>query len=70
MPSDAKKREQQRKKEAAKARQTGKKQIIKSEDKQNSEPQVNGDSQPQQNGAGLSVEGLYINAIESCRKIC
>lgn len=38
MPSDAKKREQQRKKEAAKARQSNKKQNVKAEDK----PKANG----------------------------
>lgn len=54
MPSDAKKREQQRKKEAAKARQTGKKQQV------NGKP--DGDAKVQ-NGVGengsteLSAEG-------------
>lgn len=38
MPSDAKKREQQRKKDAAKARQANKKQNVKGDDK----PKANG----------------------------
>lgn len=48
MPSDAKKREQQRKKEAAKARQSGKK--IPSA-KNDDEPKTNGTANP------LSIEG-------------
>lgn len=53
MPSDAKKREQQRKKDAAKARQAGKKNQPKNEEKS----QVNGASENVQNGIGQSEEG-------------
>lgn len=53
MPSDAKKREQQRKKDAAKARQTNKKQNVKGED---SKPKANG---VVENGTTeLSPEGI------------
>lgn len=52
MPSDAKKREQQRKKDAAKARQTNKKPNVKTED---SKPKANG----VENGTvELSPEGM------------
>ncbi|KAF5298454.1 hypothetical protein FQR65_LT01233 [Abscondita terminalis] len=71
MPSDAKKREQQRKKDAAKARQTGKKQPPgKTDEKQNSDvlPQVNGNSTPPQNGTSntnLSVEEALCAKLEA-----
>lgn len=65
MPSDAKKREQQRKKDAAKARQTGKKapQQPKTDEKESSPSlQINGtgNSQTSINGTQpLTVEGWF-----------
>lgn len=54
MPSDAKKREQQRKKDAAKARQTNKKPNVKAEDKS----KANGVTE---NGSTeLSPEGIVL----------
>lgn len=59
MPSDAKKREQQKKKGAAKARQTGKKIPNKTEEQ-------NGDSKASQNGSeSLSVEESLCAKLES-----
>lgn len=55
MPSDAKKREQQRKKDAAKARQTNKKTNVKAED---NKPKANGVTE---NGSTeLSPEGKNV----------
>lgn len=60
MPSDAKKREQQRKKEAAKARQTGKKTEIKPKDEkeeQNDVSKTNGHGNLTNGVTELSAEG-------------
>lgn len=59
MPSDAKKREQQRKKEAAKARQAGKKTDKVKTDEQIDASKVNGVTNGEQNGSSeLSTEGI------------
>lgn len=62
MPSDAKKREQQRKKEAAKARQAGKKteKVNNKTEEQGDASKVNGVTNGEQNGSTeLSIEGIF-----------
>lgn len=62
MPSDAKKREQQRKKEAAKARQAGKKteKVNNKTEEQGDASKVNGVTNGEQNGpTELSIEGIF-----------
>lgn len=57
MPSDAKKREQQRKKEAAKARQAGKKVEKPKNEDQNDTPKINGVNGSVNGSGEMSAEG-------------
>jgi ATP-binding cassette subfamily F protein 2 len=62
MPSDAKKREQQRKKGAAKARQAGKKNPSKADEQNSSQ---NGDSTSQNGSIELSAEEALCAKLEA-----
>lgn len=65
MPSDAKKKQQQKKKDAAKARLTGKKPAQKNvedvrEDERSELPEENVETQNGTNGVTISAEGIFL----------